>query len=106
MPGSLAHAVLNIDDNLSITENYLLVDSLDDLVHGIMIREEAIGGDYNRKDEERVWKSLYYQTLEQGDRRALRAIRDQVEQMARINAEICEEYESEVEEKEKEKEEE
>ena len=32
MPGSLAHAVLNMDDNLSVTENYLMVDSLDDLV--------------------------------------------------------------------------
>ena len=100
MPGSLAHAVLNMEDNLSITENYLLVDSLDDLVHGIMIGEEAIGGDYNRRDEERVWKSLYYQTLEQADRRALRAIRDQVEEMARSNGEICQEYEREVEEME------
>ena len=66
MPGSLAHAVYNIDDNLSVTENYLLVDSIEDLVHGVMIGEEAIGRDFNRRDEERIWKSLYYQSLEQG----------------------------------------
>ena len=98
MPGSLAHAVLNMDDNLSVTENYLMVDSLDDLVHGVMIGEEAIGGDYNRRDEERVWRSLYYQSLDQRDRQALRAMRDQVEEMAKSNDEICEEFEIEMEE--------
>ena len=105
MPGSLAHAVFNIDDNLSVTENYLLVDSIDDLVHGIMIGEEAIGKDYNKKDEERIWKSLYYQTLEQGDREALRAIRDQVEMMVKTKGDLCEEYEREIEGVEEEEEE-
>ena len=76
MPGSQAHGVFNIDNNLSITENYLLVDSIDDLVHGVMIGEEAIGGDYNTRDEEIIWRSLYYQTLKRSDRRALKAMRD------------------------------
>ena len=75
MPGSLAHGVFNIDNNLSVTENYLLVDSIDDLVHGVMIGEEAIGGDYNIRDEEIIWRSLYYATLQRSDRRALKAMR-------------------------------
>ena len=89
MPGSLAHGVFNIDNNLSITENYLLVDSIDDLVHGVMIGEEAIGGDYNRRDEEILWRSLYYQTLQHSDRRALEAMRDQVEEMISSSGDIC-----------------
>ena len=98
MPGSLAHGVFNIDNNLSITENYLLVYSIDDLVHGVMIGEEAIGGDYNRRDEEILWRSLYYQTLQHSDRRALKAMRDQVEEMISSSGDICH---SEVDEQER-----
>ena len=32
--GHLAHAVMNIDENLSVTENLFLTDSLEDWVHG------------------------------------------------------------------------
>ena len=32
--GHLAHAVMNIDENLSVTENLFLHDSLEDWVHG------------------------------------------------------------------------
>ena len=32
--GHLAHAVMNIDENLSVTENLFLPDSLEDWVHG------------------------------------------------------------------------
>merc|ERR1719158_2559075 len=34
MPGHLAHAVMNIDENLSVTENLFLPDSLEDCEHG------------------------------------------------------------------------
>ena len=32
--GHLAHAVMNIDENLSVTENAFHLDSLEDWVHG------------------------------------------------------------------------
>ena len=32
--GHLAHAVMNIDENLSVTENPFHLDSLEDWVHG------------------------------------------------------------------------
>ena len=100
MPGSQAHGVFNIDNNLSITENYLLVDSIDDLVHGLMIGKEAIYGDYNSRDEEILWRSLYYQTLQHSDRRALKAMRDQVEEMVSSRGDICHQYEKEEDEEE------
>ena len=31
---SVAHAVMNIDENLSVTKNLFLPDSLEDWVHG------------------------------------------------------------------------
>ena len=34
LKGHLAHAVMNIDENLSVTENLFLPDSLEDWVHG------------------------------------------------------------------------
>ena len=102
MPGSLAHGVFNIDNNLSVTENFLLVDSIDDLVHGVMIGEEAIGGDYNIRDEEIIWRSLYYETLQQSDRRALKAMREQVEEMVTSRGDICQQYQREQEEEEEE----
>ena len=30
MPGNLAHAIMNIEENISVTENYFLEDSLED----------------------------------------------------------------------------
>ena len=32
--GSVGHAVMNLEDNISVTENYFLVDSLDDYIQG------------------------------------------------------------------------
>ena len=32
--GSVGHAVMNIEDNVSVTENYFLLDSLDDYIMG------------------------------------------------------------------------
>ena len=36
--GHLAHAVMNIDENLSVTENLFLHDSLEDWVHGWVVK--------------------------------------------------------------------
>ena len=60
-----------------------------------MIGKEAIGEDYNTWDEEKLWKSLYYQTLQHSDRRALKAMRDQVEEGNQM--ELLEVDEQEVE---------
>ena len=43
MPGNLAHAIMNIDENVSVTENLLLEDSLDDWIHGMMSGENLLG---------------------------------------------------------------
>ena len=51
MPGNVAHAIMNIDDNVSVTENYFLVDSLDDWIHGMMISDENLLDDGNMVTE-------------------------------------------------------
>ena len=90
MPGNLAHAVLNIDDTLSVTENYFLADSLDDWVHGLMAGKELLYGYSTRTGEQEVfWKAMYYKLLDKGDREAVRAMRDQVEYMINNDETAC-----------------
>ena len=84
MPGNVAHAIMNIDDNVSVTENYFLVDSLDDWIHGMMISDENLLDDGNmvtEKDNEIFWKAMYYKILNKDDRKVVRAMQKQVEQM-------------------------
>ena len=93
MPGNLAHAIMNIEDNISVTENYFLVDSLDDWVHGMMTGENLIDDESDGTEEGRFWKAMYYRELGKEDRAELRAMREQVEHMVNNNGEACEETE-------------
>ena len=85
MPGNVAHAIMNIDDNVSVTENYFLVDSLDDWIHGMMVSDANLfdnGDEVKEKDNEIFWKAMYYKILNKDDRKLVRAMQKQVEQMA------------------------
>ena len=93
MPGNLAHAIMNIEDNISVTENYFLVDSLDDWVHGMMTGENLIDDESDGTEEGRFWKAMYYRELGKEDRAEIRAMREQVEYMVNNNGEACEETE-------------
>ena len=79
MPGNLAHAILNIEENISVTENYFLIDSLEDWVHGMMTGDNLMDDESNGKGEERFWKAMYFKHLETEDRNAVRAMMDQME---------------------------
>ena len=100
MPGNLAHAVLNVEDSVSVTENYLLEDSLDDWVHGMLAGEELLDGHYNRqRAAEFFWKAMYYKVLTKEQRLAARKMKEQVEQMIDDQVDVCihnEELNSEV----------
>ena len=96
MPGNLAHAVMNIEDNIAVTENYFLVDSLDDWVHGMMTGEKLLDDDSDGFEEEKFWRELYYRGLDRNDRAEIRAMRDQVEYMVTKDVEACEEKEEEA----------
>ena len=60
LPGNLAHAVMNIEESISVTENYFLVDSLDDWVHGMMTGDKLLDDDSNGLEEEKFWREMYY----------------------------------------------
>ena len=96
MPGNLAHAVMNIEDNISVTENYFLVDSLDDWVHGMMTGYTLLDEDSDGLEEEKFWREMYYRGLGRDDRAEIRAMRDQVEYMINKGVNACEEKEEEA----------
>ena len=98
IPGNLAHAVMNIEDNISVTENYFLVDSLDDWVHGMMMGEKLTGDNSDGLEEEIFWKEMYYRGLDRDDRAEIRAMIEQVEYMANKNQNFCKYMKQEAEE--------
>ena len=89
MPGNMAHAVLNIEDNSAVTENYFLLDSLDDWVHGMMTGEKLLDDDSDGLEEEKFWREMYYRCLDGDDRAEIRAMRDQVEYMVNKHTSLC-----------------
>ena len=93
MPGNLAHAIMNIDENVSVTENYFLVDSLDDWVHGMMTGEHLIDDESDGREEEIFWRAMYFRHLGREDREVIRAMRDQVEYMVNYDGSACDESE-------------
>ena len=55
MPANMAHAIMNVEDNMSVTENYFLIDGLEDYIHGVMAGDFVIERD--SLCEEIFWKS-------------------------------------------------
>ena len=98
MPGNLAHSIMNIDENVSVTENYFLHDSLMDWIHGLMIGDTLLDEDSNGTDETKFWKAMYFRYLKRGDREELRAMINQVEDMINRDGEKCIEKEEEEDE--------
>ena len=94
MPGNIAHAILNIEENISVTENYFLIDSLDDWIHGLMTGDMLLEDDSDGTVEKMFWKAMYYKNLGSEDRSAVRAMINQVEKMTTNNKELCEDQES------------
>ena len=72
---------MNMDENAALTENYFLVDSLEDWIHGMMIGGESlIDADIEKqREEELFWKAMYYRNLNKDDRKLVRTMREQVE---------------------------
>eukprot|EP00092_Neocalanus_flemingeri_P032574 GFUD01035430.1.p1 GENE.GFUD01035430.1~~GFUD01035430.1.p1 ORF type:complete len:611 (-),score=162.78 GFUD01035430.1:61-1893(-) len=96
MPGNLAHAVMNIDNTLSVTENYFLDDSLDDWVHGLIAGKQLLHGYSTRHWEQEVfWKAMYYKLLDSRDREVVRSMRDQVEYMVNNVDTACDDVDEE-----------
>ena len=86
LPPRIAHAILNIEENISVTENYFLVDSLEDIIHGLMMGESVMQG---HSHERRLWLSLYNSLLDRADREVARNILSQVEAFIDHNPGLC-----------------
>ena len=55
LPPRIAHAILNLEDNVSVTENLLLETNLEDLVHGLVMGDSVL--EPGNRDNERIWRS-------------------------------------------------
>ena len=60
-----------------MTENYLLEANLEDLVHGLVTGESVL--EPGTRDNERIWRSLYFKLLDKEGRRVARSMLQQVE---------------------------
>ena len=89
MPENLAHAILNIEENISVTENYFLEDSFEDWVDGMMTGAMLMDDDSDGLDEEIFWKAMYFRQLKAENRKAVRAMMTQVEYMSNNNVDLC-----------------
>ena len=58
LPARTAHAILNLEENLSVTENYLATSGLEDLVHGLLLGESALHP--SSRENERLWRWHLY----------------------------------------------
>ena len=83
----MAHAILNLEDNVSVTENFLLNNSLDDLIHALLLGEHAL--EPSGKDHELLWKNLYFKHLNKEDRSTARSMMRQVENSLQSKDEYC-----------------
>ena len=82
----MGHAILNLEENISVTENYFLVDSLEEIIHGLMMGESVMSG---QAHERRLWLSLYNNLLDKEDRKVARSIMDQVQEGLDLNPNLC-----------------
>ena len=86
LPPRMGHAILNLEENISVTENYFLADSLEQLIHGLMMGESVMSGEDH---EERLWLSLYNNLLDREQRAVARNIINQVQAGLEQKPELC-----------------
>ena len=87
LPPNMGHAIMNLEDSISVTENSFSIDSLEDFIHGVMVGNSIV--QYNYNCEELFWKSLYNKLLGKEERSVARAMMEQVEQDIDKNPELC-----------------
>jgi len=86
LPRNTPHAIVNLEENISVTENIFTPDALEDYVLRMMIESMHLGF---YRDEEVLYRQLYYRILNKTQRRILRSMRDQVEFMIERSPQLC-----------------
>lgn len=93
IPSRSAHAVLNLDWNLAVTENIMTVESLLELPHKLLMGNLLLPDmdqDDNERREERIWKCLTRSSLlNRSERRVLRSMVAQVEKKMAKSPKVC-----------------
>ena len=87
LPSGFPHAVFNLEDNVSVTENYLASEGVAEVVAAILTGEDAGLG--LSKGEERLWRSLYNGQLDTKGRRTAREVVDRLELELDRRPELC-----------------
>ena len=76
LPSGLPHTILNLEDNVAITENYLLVDGLIDLTKYLAL---DLISELRSSWAEVAWKRFYFsQLLKAKDRRLMKKIYEHI----------------------------
>lgn len=96
LPHGMGHAILNIRDNVAVTENFLFVDALPELMSKIALNEIDM---FRPKWEEMGFRKLYYQHASKTDRKAMRAHYDFAVEVIQENPQICKDAEQNRREK-------
>lgn len=92
LPHGLAHSVLNLRDNVAVTENFLFVDGLPELMSQIVLDEIS---PFRPDWDERAVKKLYYGNLVGADdRRAMRRAYEHAVERVNREPKLCEEAEA------------
>jgi len=85
LPRTTPHSVLNLEDNISITENILTLDAVEEYLTRTLVDNMGLG----YADEPQLYSQLYYRILDKDGRRRVRDIISQVETMIEKYPEYC-----------------
>ena len=87
LPSGFPHAVFNLEDNVSVTENYLASEGVTDVLAGILAGDDAGLG--LSKGEERLWRSLYHGQLDAKGRQTAREVVNRLQLQLDLRPELC-----------------
>ena len=91
LPHGLGHSVLNVRDNVAVTENFLFVDALPELMSKVALDEISM---FRPNWDERGIKKLYYDSVNGADRSAMRAMYEQaIKRIDQSFGHLCDEAE-------------
>ena len=88
LPSGLPHTILNLEDNVAITENYLLVDGLIELTKNLALDLVSV---FRSNWAEVAWKRFYFSPLLKAkDRRLMKKIYEQIIDIIHdLDYEVC-----------------
>ena len=87
LPSGFPHAVFNLEDNVSVTENYLASEGVTEVLAAILAGDDAGLG--LSRGEERLWRSLYHGQLDAKGRQTAREVVNRLQLELDLRPELC-----------------